>query len=217
MQQLDDQLSSTLHLQSVPLLTNDGTGQPKDLSDCDSVVVQVEEQSVSQQPEATQSSRPQSARSDKPDVQQDSHEQQPTDNEDVTTIPIQEEEEEDSALIMSPEAQQLAVEILHHSLTTLDQPNTEEVTELAVSPSAEETHHDNEVLNKEVSCQTTTPSSPDHMVNDTPSSPDHTASEAQTASQLENQSDINEDSTVHKTTSTIFVDLSKLQESPSSD
>ena len=66
-------------------------------------------------------------------------------------------------------------------------------------------------MNKEVSCQTTSV--------DTSSSPDHTDN-----SQLETQSvaaqgdmEVNEDSTVHKTTSTIFVDLSKLQESPPSD
>ena len=203
-QQTDDQLSSALRLQSVHLLNDYSTAQPSDLSECDSVVVLVEEeQSVPPQPVVMQStSRPQSACSNEPPNVH--HEQQLSDTEDDTALPTH-HEEEDSALILSPEAQQLAVEILHHSLTTLDQPDTEEATELitAVSPSAMETQHDNEVLNKEASCQTI----------DTLSSPDT----AQTGSQLETQSDVNDDSTVHKTTSKIFVDLSRLQESPSSD
>ena len=205
MQQPEYQLSSAFRLQSAPLLNEDSTAQPEDFSDCDSVVVQVEEQSISPQPVVLQSSRPNSAYSNEPEVQQDTHEQLLSDaEEDSANIPTQHEEEEDSALIMSPEAQQLAVEILHHSLTTLDQNNqpdnkedkgsTECIT--AATQSGKETHYDNKILNKEVSCQTTSV--------DTSSSPDHTDN-----SQLETQSvaaqgdmEVNEDSTVHKTTST---------------
>ena len=75
MQQPEYQLSSAFRLQSAPLLNEDSTAQPEDFSDCDSVVVQVEEQSISPQPVVLQSSRPNSAYSNEPEVQQDTHEQ----------------------------------------------------------------------------------------------------------------------------------------------
>lgn len=229
---------------SFPLIADDISAVPgSDISDCDSVVVQVEDMSTQA---ASQSSRPHSAYKDETPLsrsQLDSPKQPLSDSEDadiVTHTDVKKEVVDDElALIMSPEAQQLTENILRSSLDNNPSDNDEakpaDYITTATKAHSAELLHVVESSTSEVACQTAISDvhstlgdnsmpTPGNITSSVHTDEMQTETDSQSASQhvLKDSGgsdvhDATEDSAVHKTASTIFIDLAKLQDDNPSD
>ena len=247
---------------SHPLLPgNRGIGSPvgrcnspapeMEISDCDSVVVLVEEQTdvtsqLSQQSIPNPSSsvdkinKKQVATTEIPDFRLDSA---PSEDARVSTTLLsplnlkeeKREEDEDSQMMMSAEAQQLAEEILHRSLTSLNSSGYTDsrhrenalprASSMTIHPSLGEQSNSGEKFRNEASCQTVEPQDPPVEEYQSSTHSMITSADAKTHQKMEmDQSSVNgnlqnstdrpvpENTATVRSGSTIFVDLAKLQE-----